>query len=120
MKAQLRRYTRYNAPEPMQEDNIIAFSGLVLNKDKHECTLNEKPLSLTPTEFSLLWVLASNRGRVISSEELFCEVWGDKYFTNSNNTVMVHIRHLREKMNDSAEHPKYIKTVWGVGYKIEG
>ena len=120
VKAQLRRYTRYNAPEPMQEDNIIAFSGLVLNKDKHECTLNEKPLSLTPTEFSLLWVLASNRGRVISSEELFCEVWGDKYFTNSNNTVMVHIRHLREKMNDSAEHPKYIKTVWGVGYKIEG
>jgi two-component system response regulator VanR len=56
---------------------------------------------------------------VVSSEELFQEVWGDKYFTSSNNTVMVHIRHLREKMHDSAEHPKYIKTVWGVGYKIE-
>jgi two-component system, OmpR family, response regulator VanR len=64
-------------------------------------------------------VLGSNRGRVVSSEELFHEVWGEKYFTNSNNTVMVHIRHLREKMHDSAEHPKYIKTVWGVGYKIE-
>jgi two-component system response regulator VanR len=64
-------------------------------------------------------VLASNRGRVISAEELFCKVWGEKYYTASSNTVMVHIRHLREKMNDSAERPKYIKTVWGVGYKID-
>ncbi len=119
VKAQLRRFTKYNAAEPAQEENIIAFSGIVLDKDKHECTLNERPLSLTPTEFSILWVLASNRGHVVSSEELFQEVWGDKYFTNSNNTVMVHIRHLREKMNDSAERPKYIKTVWGVGYKID-
>jgi two-component system response regulator VanR len=119
VKAQLRRFTRYNSAEPAQEERLIAFSGLILDRDSHECMLNEKPLSLTPTEFSLLWVLASNRGRVVSSEELFREVWGDKYFSNSNNTVMVHIRHLREKMHDSAEHPKYIKTVWGVGYKIE-
>ncbi|MDD4296479.1 MAG: VanR-ABDEGLN family response regulator transcription factor [Ruminiclostridium sp.] len=120
VKAQLRRFTKYNTVEPRREENTIVFSGLVLDKDKHECILNEKSLSLTPTEFSILWVLASSRGRVVSSEELFQEVWGDKYFTNSNNTVMVHIRHIREKMNDSAEHPKYIKTVWGVGYKIEG
>lgn len=120
VKAQLRRFTKYNTVETMKEENTIVFSGLVLDKDKHECILNEKSLSLTPTEFSILWVLASNRGRVVSSEDLFQEVWGDKYFTNNNNTVMVHIRHLREKMNDSAEHPKYIKTVWGVGYKIEG
>lgn len=119
VKAQLRRFTKYNATGLPKEDNIIAFSGLVMNKDTHECFLNEKLLSLTPTEFSILWVLAANRGRVVSSEELFHEVWGDKYFTNSNNTVMVHIRHLRKKMNDRAEHPKYIKTVWGVGYKIE-
>lgn len=119
VKAQLRRFTRYNSSEPNQEEHLIAFSGLVLDRDTHECTLNEKKLSLTPTEFSILWVLCSNRGRVVSSEELFHEVWGDKYFTNSNNTVMVHIRHLREKMHDSSEHPKYIKTVWGVGYKIE-
>ncbi|HBK59542.1 MAG TPA: DNA-binding response regulator, partial [Firmicutes bacterium] len=85
-----------------REENEIAFSGLVLDKDAHECTLNEKPLPLTPTEFSILWVLASNRGRVISAEELFCKVWGEKYYTASSNTVMVHIRHLREKMNDSA------------------
>ncbi|HEY8421206.1 MAG TPA: VanR-ABDEGLN family response regulator transcription factor [Thermoclostridium sp.] len=119
VKAQLRRYKKYNTNNQVQEDNVIAFSGLVLDKDRHECTLNEKPLSLTPREFSILWILASNRGRVVSSEELFQQVWGEKYYTGSNNTVMVHIRHLREKMNDSAENPKYIKTVWGVGYKIE-
>jgi len=119
VKAQLRRFTKYNTVEPSQEERIIAFSGLVLDADAHECILNEKKLLLTPTEFSILWVLCSKRGRVVSSDELFHEVWGDKYFSNSNNTVMVHIRHLREKMNDSAEHPKYIKTVWGVGYKIE-
>jgi len=119
VKAQLRRFTKYNSMEPAKEERLIAFSGLVLDMDKHECMLNEKKISLTPTEFSILWVLCSNRGRVVSSEELFQEVWGDKYFSNSNNTVMVHIRHLREKMHDSAEHPKYIKTVWGVGYKIE-
>jgi len=120
VKAQLRRFTKYNSSvEPSQEENNIVFSGLVLDKDTHECMLNEKQLSLTPTEFSILWVLASNRGRVVSSEELFHEVWGDKYYTSSNNTVMVHIRHIREKMHDNAERPKYIKTVWGVGYKIE-
>lgn len=119
VKAQLRRFTKYNSVESLPEEKLIEFSGLVLNKDTHECTLNERSLALTPTEFSILWVLCSNRWRVVSSEELFHEVWGDKYFTNSNNTVMVHIRHLREKMHDSADHPKYIKTVWGVGYKIE-
>lgn len=119
VKAQLRRFKKYNSSEPVQDENIIEISGLVLDKDDHKCTLNGKQILLTPTEFSILWVLCSNRGRVVSSEELFHEVWGDKYFTNSNNTVMVHIRHLREKMHDSAEHPKYIKTVWGVGYKIE-
>ncbi len=119
VKAQLRRFTRYNTAGPDREERLITFSGLVLDKDTHECRLNERQLSLTPTEFSILWVLCSNRGRVVSSEELFQQVWGEKYFTSSNNTVMVHIRHLREKMNDSAERPKYIKTVWGVGYKIE-
>ena len=119
VKAQLRRFTKYNTGEPAKEEQIADFSGLVLDKNTRECTLNEERLALTPTEFSILWVLAANRGRVVASEELFHAVWGEKYFTSSNNTVMVHIRHLREKMHDNAEHPKYIKTVWGVGYKIE-
>lgn len=117
VKAQLRRYRRYNTVSP-EEENVIAFSGLYMEKSTHTCLLNEKPLALTPTEFNILWLLCNNRGKVVSSEQLFLKVWGEKYFSN-NNTVMVHIRHLREKMNDSPDNPKYIKTVWGVGYKIE-
>lgn len=119
VKAQLRRYTTYNAQTTAKEPDVIAFGGVVLDRSTHECTLNERPLALTPTEFSILWVLGENRGKVVSSEELFHQVWQDDYFSASNNTVMVHIRHLREKMGDSAQNPKYIKTVWGVGYKIE-
>lgn len=117
VKAQIRRSTKYNQDTKQNED-IIDFAGLVLNHNTRQVFLNERQLALTPTEFSILWFLSSNRGRVISLEELFKEVWKEKYF-NSNNTVMVHIRHLREKMNDSAENPKFIKTVWGVGYTIE-
>lgn len=118
VKAQIRRFTKYNYQGILQNDAIIDFSGLILEKKTRKCMLNEKQLSLTPTEFSILWFLCVNRGRVVSSEELFQEIWGEKYYS-SNNTVMVHIRHLREKMNDSAENPKFIKTVWGVGYTIE-
>ncbi len=116
IKAQLRRYKLYNARE---DEEIIAFSGLVLNVSTHECTLNEKPLTLTPTEFSILQILCREKGNVVSAEELFHRIWKDEYYSKSNNTITVHIRHLREKMGDSFENPKYIKTVWGCGYKIE-
>ena len=122
VKAQLRRYKRYNSvdSEAAEADEVIVVSGLVLNSRTHECTLNERPLALTPTEFSLLRILCKQRGNVVSSEELLHQLWGEEYYSKSNNTVTVHIRHLREKMGDSFENPKYIKTVWGVGYKIEG
>lgn len=118
VKAQLRRYKRYNTITEPEED-IITHAGLVLNIKTHECILNERPLSLTPTEFSILHILCKQIGNVVSSEEIFHEIWGDEYFSKSNNTITVHIRHLREKMGDSFEEPKYIKTVWGCGYKIE-
>lgn len=118
VKAQLRRYKRYNSGTE-KSDDIIVHSGLVLNIKTHECTLNEKPLALTPTEFSILQILCEQKGNVVSAEELFHQIWGDEYFSKSNNTITVHIRHLREKMGDSFEEPKYIKTVWGCGYKIE-
>lgn len=118
VKAQLRRYKRYNSGTE-KSDDIIVHSGLVLNIKTHECTLNEKPLSLTPTEFSILRILCQQKGNVVSAEELFHQIWGDEYYSKSNNTITVHIRHLREKMGDSFEEPKYIKTVWGCGYKIE-
>jgi len=118
VKAQLRRYKKYNFT-PAQDEAVIVHSGLVIDVNTHECLLNEKPLALTPTEFSILKILCEQKGNVVSSERLFHEIWGDEYFYKSNNTITVHIRHLREKMNDSVENPKYIKTIWGVGYKIE-
>ncbi len=119
VKAQLRRYFSYNPSSAVRREDELSLSGLLLNRETHVCKLNERELPLTPTEFSILWYLCENRGKVISSEELFRAVWGEKYYEGGNNTVMVHIRHIREKMGDSAEHPQYIKTVWGVGYKIE-
>ncbi len=117
VKAQLRRYIRYN-DNTKPCDHIIDFSGLIINKNTHECTLNGKDIPLTPIEFSILWLLCENRGKAINSEVLFKKIWGEKYF-HSNNTIMVHIRRLREKMNEEPREPKFIKTVWGVGYKIE-
>lgn len=118
VKAQLRRYTKYN-DNGKQQDNIIDFGGLWMNRDTHECVFNERELLLTPIEFDILWLLCENRGRVISSEQLFEQIWKEKYFKNSNNTVMVHIRHLREKMGNGRRKSDFIKTVWGVGYKVE-
>jgi len=96
-------------------------TGLSLGADKasHECRLNGEQIRLTPTEFSILWLLCKNRGRVYSADELFRMIWGEKYFKNSRNTVMVQIRHIREKLNDIGDKPKFIKTIWGVGYIVE-
>lgn len=119
VKAQLRRYKRYNTPISAIEEELIEHSGLVLNVKTHECYLNEKLLSLTPMEFSILHYLLLEKGNVVTAESLFHHIYKDEYYTKNNNTITVHIRHLREKMGDSFEKPKYIKTVWGVGYKIE-
>ncbi|WP_297213444.1 VanR-ABDEGLN family response regulator transcription factor [uncultured Flavonifractor sp.] len=119
VKAQLRRYTRYNeADKGADSRDIIDFNGLVINRSTHECWLYEKELALTPIEFDILWMLCENRGQVISAERLFEAVWKEKYL-DRNNTVMVHIRRLREKMGEPSRNPRFIKTVWGVGYKID-
>lgn len=123
VKAQLRRYTRYNTPNNSQnkifkKPSEFDFCGLIINNDTHKCMLYGKQLSLTPIEFSVLWYLCENKGKVVSSEELFEAVWGEKYI-NNNNTVMAHMGRLREKMNETPRNPKFIKTVWGVGYQIE-
>ena len=118
VKAQLRRFTKYNEGSKTQEE-LIDFGGLLLNRNTHECVYNEKKLTLTPIEFDILWILCENRGQVISSEQLFEQVWKEKYYKNSNNTVMVHIRHLREKMSGPTGKSDFIKTVWGVGYRVE-
>ena len=101
--------------------NYFAFFGinpLCGHGRVEKCTLYGKEVTLTPIEFSILWYLCENRGKVISSEELFENIWGEKFLDN-NNTVMAHIGRLREKLNEPAKKPKFIKTVWGVGYTIE-
>lgn len=120
VKAQLRRYKKYNPGYAADAEDLLMHSGLVMNVRTHECLLNERPLELTPTEFSILRILLERKGTVVSAEELFHEIWKDEYYSKSNNTITVHIRHLREKLNDSLEKPRYIRTVWGVGYKMEG
>ena len=120
VKTQLRRYQRYNNPAQIQpaEKSEYDIRGLIINKDSHKCFLFGKELQLTPIEFSILWYLCEHQGKVVPSEELFEAVWKEKYL-NNNNTVMAHIGRLREKMNEPAKKPKFIKTVWGVGYEIE-
>lgn len=122
VKTQLRRYVRYNNAANDVEKNVPVteydIKGLVINKNTHKCTLYGAEITLTPIEFSILWYLCENRGKVIPSEELFENVWGEKFLDN-NNTVMAHIGRLREKLKEPARNPKFIKTVWGVGYTIE-
>lgn len=120
VKTQLRRYTRYNTASQAEnaDGGRIELRGLSISKNTHQCILNDDELALTPIEFNILWYLCSHLGKVVSSEELFEAVWGEKYY-DSNNTVMAHIARLREKMHEPPRKPKYIKTVWGVGYKID-
>lgn len=120
VKTQLRRYKRYNssAQETQEKAHEYDIRGLTINNDNHKCFLFGRELQLTPIEFSILWYLCEQQGVVVPSEELFEAVWKEKYF-NNNNTVMAHIGRLREKMNEPAKNPKFIKTVWGVGYTIE-
>lgn len=118
VRTQLRRASTYNhaaAPESAEE---IDIRGLVINRAAHSCSLYGEQIALTPLEFEILWYLASNQGRVVPSEELFEAVWQEKYF-KSNNTVMSHIGRLRDKLHEPPKQPKFIKTVWGIGYEIE-
>ncbi len=120
VKSQLRRYKKYNPGiAPAASADTLMHGDLVLNKKAHTCTLEDRPLELTPTEFSILRILLENQGTAVSSEELFHQIWQDEYYSKSNNTITVHIRHLREKLGDNADKPRFIKTIWGVGYKIE-
>ena len=126
VKSQLRRYQKYNpahsdtgeTSSAASEDNLVC-GALTMNIKAHTCFLGETPLVLTPTEFSILRILLENTGNVVSSEDLFHKIWQDEYYNKANNTITVHIRHLREKLGDRMDKPRFIKTIWGVGYKIE-
>jgi DNA-binding response OmpR family regulator len=120
VKSQLRRYTQLN-PNSSVNDNVkneISIRGLTINKDNHKVTVFDEEVKLTPIEFDILYLLASNPGKVFSTDEIFERVWNEKVY-EANNTVMVHIRRLRGKMKEDERQDKIITTVWGVGYKIE-
>ena len=121
VKTQLRRYMRYNQVNAKQPESATEHDirGLLINRENHKCLLFGEEIALTPIEFSILWYLCERQGAVVPSEELFEAVWGEKYFSNNNNTVMAHIGRLREKLREPAKKPRFIKTVWGVGYTIE-
>lgn len=119
VKAQLRRYTSYGNREKADGPTIISIKGLAINPDAHAVTVDGKPVRCTPLEYAILLYLAENQGRVVPVEDLFRAVWKEEFMSSSNNTVMVHIRHLREKIGDDAQNPRFIKNIWGVGYTIE-
>lgn len=119
VKSQIRRYIFLNEKSNKPNDiNIVEFKDITINKNNHKVSLLDRELKLTPIEYEILLLLASNMGKVFSAEEIFREVWKEKYF-EGNNTVMVHMWRLREKIEGNPKEPKIIETVWGVGYKIE-
>lgn len=119
VKAQLRRYTSYGTRAAAEDTNLLSVNGLTINRDARLVTVDEKPVRTTPLEYAILLYLVEHRGKVVPVEELFRAVWHEEFMSTSNNTVMVHIRHLREKIGDDAQNPRFIKNIWGVGYTIE-
>ncbi|MFK7693729.1 response regulator transcription factor [Paenibacillus sp. HJGM_3] len=117
VKSQLRRYKRLNVAAAPPED-VIEIDDLTINTSTHEVHVDGREVKLTPREFAILELLARNRGLVFSIQRIYESVWNEAFY-ESDNTVMVHIRKIREKLEDTPRQPKYIKTVWGVGYKIE-
>ena len=117
VKAQLRRYKKYT-PVQIEKHSTpkLTYKKLMLDTQTYECELNGTPISLTPTEFSILRILLERQGTVVTLEDLFHLVWTN--ITAKIAAITVHVRHLREKLQDTTEKPQYIKTIWGVGYKI--
>lgn len=120
VKALLRRYYVYKGKEDTAaHSDVISFNGLSVNTTVNEVRMNEKELTLTEIEYKLLALMAGNRNKIFSAQNLYESVWGEPYFYSCNNTVMVHIRNLRMKLEKDPQNPKFIKTVWGKGYRIE-
>ena len=119
VKAQLRRYTQFANRSPKEEknDRIHVIGGLELNEDTVEVFVDGKPVKMTPIEFKILALLIRTPGRVYSADEIYERVWNEKAI--NTDTIMVHVRNIRDKIEINPKDPKYLKVVWGVGYKIE-
>ena len=116
VNSQLRRYRRFMEKLEVRE-NVHVIGGLEINEDTVEVSIDGKPVKLTPIEYKILLLLAKSPGRVFSAEEIYERVWQEKAI--NTDTIMVHVRNIREKIELDSKNPKYLKVVWGVGYKIE-
>ena len=118
VKSQLRRYNKLGSPVPQQKSSVYKVGGLVINDDNKEVTVDDEPVKLTPIEYNILLLLVKNAGKVFSINEIYEQLWNEEAI-GADNTVAVHIRHIREKIEINPREPRYLKVVWGVGYKVE-
>lgn len=117
-KSQLRRYTKLGNMQEKDAENVFQTGGLMINDDRKEVTVDDEPVKLTPIEYNILLLLMKNQGRVFSIEQIYESIWQEEAIA-ADNTVAVHIRHIREKIEINPKEPRYLKVVWGVGYKVE-
>lgn len=118
VKSQLRRYTQLGAAAPAPSEHIYTTGGLTVNDDKKEILVDGEPVRLTPIEYNILLLLMKNQGRVFSITHIYESIWNEDALA-ADNTVAVHVRHIREKIEINPREPRYLKVVWGLGYKIE-
>ena len=118
VKSNLRRYTKLGNMSAPEESNVYRIGGLCMDDDTKEVTVDGEPVRLTPIEYSILLLLVKNQGRVYSIDQIYENIWNEAAI-GADNTVAVHIRHIREKIEINPKEPKYLKVVWGVGYKVE-
>lgn len=117
VKSQLRRYTKLGS-KPGNHGNIFQTGGLMINDELKEVTVDGEPVKLTPIEYNILLLLVKNQGKVFSINQIYENIWNEEAI-GADNTVAVHIRHIREKIEVNPKDPRYLKVVWGVGYKVE-
>ena len=118
VKSQLRRYNQLGGSEQGEQEKIYEAGGLAINDDLKEVTVDGEPVKLTPIEYNILLLLMKNQGRVFSISQIYESIWNEEAI-GADNTVAVHIRHIREKIEINPKDPRYLKVVWGVRYKIE-
>lgn len=119
VKSQLRRYTQLGSLSgEINTENIYQVGGLIIRDDFKEVTMDGRVVRLTPMEYNILLLLVKNPGKVFSTDDIYKNIWNEEAFL-SDNTIAVHIRHIREKIEANPKNPIYLKVVWGVGYKIE-
>ena len=118
VKSQLRRYTQLGNLSQGSNENVYKCGGLTIHDDTKEVFVDDEPIKLTPIEYNILLLLTKNAGKVFSIDEIYKQIWNEEAI-GADNTVAVHIRHIREKIEINPREPRYLKVVWGVGYKIE-